>query len=122
MHLVKAVRINAVIDLHVRFLSEAPVYNSFYTPRSIKSCRGEGGSRAGGAFVSYLDSLREQISALPPTFTHPCSLICLSFFTHHGGGFGPQGQYYVSYVSFMHMKVKSGQISMHSHEGQGHII
>lgn len=36
VHLVKAVRINAVIDLHVRSLSEAPVYSSFYTPRSIK--------------------------------------------------------------------------------------
>lgn len=53
--------------------------------------------------------LGERDSALPPTFTHPCCLICLSFFSHHGGGFGPQGQYNVSYVSCMHVKPESGQ-------------
>lgn len=81
-HLVKAVRINAVIDLHVRSLSEAPVYSSFYTLRSIKSCRGEGGSRAGGAFVSRSDSLGEWVSALhrplrirAASFACPSSLI-----------------------------------------------
>lgn len=118
-HLVKAVRINSVIDLHVRSLSEAPVYSSFYTPRSIKTCRGEGGSWAGGAFVLCSDSLWEWVSALPPTFTHPCCLICLSSFTHHGGGFGLQGQYYVSHVSCMHVKPESGQTYTHANEGQG---
>lgn len=51
-HLVKGIRINTVIDLHVRSVSEgveSAVHSSFSTWRSIKMQRGEETARTGAS-------------------------------------------------------------------------
>lgn len=87
-HLVKGIRINTVIDLHVRSVSEgveSAVHSSFSTWRSIKTQRGEETTRTGA--LQCIDPNMEISTHTPHTYryTNLASFDCPM--SLHGGGF-----------------------------------
>lgn len=66
-HLVKGIRINTVIDLHVRSVSEG-VEASFSTWRSIKTQRGEETARTGA--LQCIDPNMEIATRTPHAYTY----------------------------------------------------
>lgn len=118
-HLVKAVRINTVIDLHVRSLSEAPVYSSFYTPRSIRSCRGEGGSRAGDAFVSGLDSHAWRVGFSPTAHLYASVLPHLPVLLHSSWGRVWPSRTVLCILCILHAREAKVKADIHAYKGVG---